>query len=170
MASKETLECMAELYQGEILGEMFFEALLGVEDNPLARRVLLALIQAEAETKVRLRPAMERLGVPIATAPGTRASVEAALARYKGAAWSEIAAGSLAAVRDHYGPRYKEIARIAQADGDPVAIEAANHMLAHEMSLEEMLGLHIAGDPDPTRPVDALLRYPMPTLMPVAAT
>jgi hypothetical protein len=169
MASKETLECMAELYQGEIFGELFFEGLPGEDDDPDARRVRLALIQAEAETKIRLRPAMERLGVPVAPTPETRASVEAALARYQGAAWPDIAAGVLAAVRDRYGPRYREIAQLVQADGDPIAIAVANHMVAHEKSLEDMLGRHIAGDPDSTRPVDALLRYPMSAPAPAAA-
>lgn len=161
MASKETLACMAELYQGEMLGEIFFEALIGDYDDPIARRMLLAALQGEAEAKVRLRPAMEQLGVPIEMAPETRARGDAAAADSKGLSWSELAARTHAAVRDHFVPRYEHVAEIAAADGDPLAIEVAGHMIKHGRALAEMFALHLAGDPDPTRPVDALLHYPM---------
>lgn len=48
---------------------------------------------------------------------------------------------------DEYAPRYKEIARIAAADGDPVAIEVANYMVIHESAFVDMISLILAGIP-----------------------
>ena len=58
--------------------------------------------------------------------------------------------------------RYKEIARIAQADGEPLAIDVANYMVIHETALLEMFDRLNEGDPNPTRGVDALMHFPMP--------
>src|SRR5580704_17199600 len=120
---------MTELYQGEILGEILIEAFITeYPDHPYAQRFLETLLQAESETKARLRPAMVRMGLPLATAQPTRDQAQALLPAFTGLAWPEFLQASLAAVRDTFVPRYQEIARIAEADGDPIAIEVANYM------------------------------------------
>jgi hypothetical protein len=162
MASAETLACMAELYQGEIAGEIMFEALIAEHESPAARHLLGAVLQAESETKARLRPAMVRLGVPITASELSRNLAETYLAPLKGLAWPDFLAALDAGVRSVGVPRYEEIARIAAADGDPIAVEVANYMVIHETALAEMVARAIEGDPSPTRGLDALLHFPLP--------
>jgi hypothetical protein len=161
MASKQTLDCMSELYQGEIFGEAVNERLLSIYKEPQAQRLILASLQAETETKARLRPAMVRLGVQVTPPSDLKKQVDEALEGFKGLSWSEGIPAARAAV-SQYVERYKEIARIAQADGDPVAIDVANYMVIHETAFVEMFDRLVEGDPNPTKGVDALMHFPMP--------
>jgi hypothetical protein len=162
MASKQVLDYMAELYQGEMVGEIFAAALLPAYEDPLAKRVLLAILQAESETKVRLRPAMVRLGVPVEPAADLQEQADALLAGLKGLSWTNFLAAIRVLLADQGVSRFREIAQIASADGDPQAIEVANYMVIHETAFLEMVDRLIAGDPNPTRGVDALMHFPIP--------
>jgi hypothetical protein len=159
---------MSELYQGEIAGEIVNEALLAVYPEPLAQRVLLAFLQAETETKARLRPAMVRLGVPIEGSPDGQKIVDEVQSRFKGLSWSDFLSAGRALLTDQYVPRYREIADIAAADGDPVAIDVANYMVVHETAFVDLIDRLLAGDPNFTSGVDALMHFPIPPV-PTAA-
>lgn len=163
MATQQTLEGLSELYQGEILGEFLLEGLMLAFTDPDAQQVLGAALQYESETKARLRPVMVRFGLPLTTADHVRADAEAAVAGLKGLSWPKALAAAHASLSNTIVPRFEEIARIAAADGDPAAIEAANYMVIHETALLEMFGRALAGEANPTRGVDALLHFPLPS-------
>jgi hypothetical protein len=163
MASARTLECMSELYQGEMLGEFLLEGLLlKFGDEPGARRVIGAALQYETETKARLRPAIMRLGLPLTTPDQVRTDAEAQVAAFATLTWPEFLAAGTADLQSRVVPRYHEIARIAADDGDPVAVEVADYMVIHETALLEMLEKALNGEANPTRGVDALLHFPLP--------
>lgn len=66
-------EGLVELYQGEVLGEALFHAMLHAAQTEDMRWKLMIMSQPETETKARLRPALVAAGAYIAASPHHRA-------------------------------------------------------------------------------------------------
>lgn len=62
MTTDEFRDCLVDYYQTEVLGEAFFEALVGAFSDPDHAYKIGSLLQLETETKARLRPAIVQLG------------------------------------------------------------------------------------------------------------
>ena len=66
MERQEYLNAVNEFfYQGEVLGEAFFGRCVGLETDPVRRYKWANLQQLETETKARLRPFLEKLGISL---------------------------------------------------------------------------------------------------------
>ena len=63
---------LQELYQGEIIGEVAFDALLAEFDEPSLRHKIVTVLQLETEPKARLRPALMQLGLDVAEDKASR--------------------------------------------------------------------------------------------------
>jgi AcrR family transcriptional regulator len=162
MATPKTLERMAELYQNECFGDVFVDAVMLGFTDPAARYILGTIAQFETETKARLRPAMMRFGLSTLPAPQTRENAETMATALRGRAWREVLLASQANIRECVVPRFKEIAAIAAADDDALAIDVADYMVIHETAILELIDRAIAGEANPTRGVEALLHFPLP--------
>ena len=60
MSDLEYPACINELYQSEVLGEQAFLALIAVARNAREKYHFGTLLQLESETKVRLRPFLQK--------------------------------------------------------------------------------------------------------------
>jgi hypothetical protein len=132
---------MVELYQGEVLGEVFFDQSLSYFDDPDKKYKFSVMLQLETETKARLRPAMMLLGLDLREQNKFRKiGLEMANAM-KGLSWQD----AMAMIRDVLKPvvaRYKEIA----ADAPSEHQELAESMVVHEKSLFDFAELELAGE------------------------
>jgi hypothetical protein len=132
---------MNELYQGEVLGEVLFNCMLGLFHEPEHRYKLAVMFQLETETKARLRPALMQLGLDIVESEESRGAGQEVATSLEGMDWKS----AMAALRDLVKPyvaRYREI-----ADSAPPEFRAvAESMASHEKSLFDFLELEAGGD------------------------
>lgn len=132
---------LQELYQGEIIGEVVFDALLAEFDEPDQRYKLATVLQLETETKARLRPAMMQLGLNVAEDEESRLAGKHLATLVKGMAWKD----AMTVLRDAVEPylaRYQSI-----ADNAPKAHQAlAQSMVVHELSVYDFLAEESAGE------------------------
>ena len=141
MASDAFRKGMIELYQGEILGEVFFGNMLSYFGEPDRQYKIAVMLQQETETKARLRPAMMLLGLDLAEQDEYRAMGLKMASALKGLDWLD----AMAMIRDAVRPfvvRYKEIA----ADAPPEHQELADSMVVHEQSIFDCAEFELAGE------------------------
>jgi hypothetical protein len=159
MADAAFAKGVAELYQGEILGEVLLSGLLKTAENDEQRYKLATMLQLESETKTRLRPLAFRYGLDLAEAPDFRAQALSFLETMAPMSWRDKIKVILDATRDRFIPRCKEIAAMAPAD-DPAIAES---MVEHETAIFEMARRELSDVADRSLdPVVALLKYPLP--------
>lgn len=131
---------LQELYQGEIIGEVVFDALLAEFDEPSQHYKLATVLQLETETKARLRPAMMELGLNVAEDDESRVAGKHLATLVKGMEWKD----AMAVLRDAVEPylaRYQTI-----ADNAPTDYQAlAQSMVVHEVSVYDFLAMESAG-------------------------
>jgi hypothetical protein len=131
---------VAELYDGEIIGEGLFSTLLG--QCPAEKRHGMGLLlQLESEAKVKLRPMLLRLGLPIAESEAMRkAGVEFA-GKLREMDWAD-GMRMVAELSRPYLERYKVLAEAAE----PADREMTGFMVAHEQAVVDFAELEAAGD------------------------
>jgi len=145
---------LRELYDGELLGEAFFECLLcQFEDLEQSRKLTIAL-QLETETKAKLRPFIVAAGMALNDDGEARNTGKELAAGFSGKSWGEVMSGLL----DILGPavqRYQEI-----FDSSPAEFkELANSMLIHEKALLNFVELELEGKPNSTNAMSDQLVY-----------
>ncbi len=141
MTASTFSQALAELYHGEILGEVIFDQMLSYFTEPELKHKIAVMLQLETETKARLRPAMIQLGLDIAEPAGARQLGLEIAESMDGKGWDE----TLAMLRDIVKPavaRYQEIADTAPAEHQALA----EYMVKHEHSLLVFAELELAGD------------------------
>lgn len=139
-------EGLLAFYEGEILGEAFYSALLETTDDPVERLELAHLLQLETETKAWLRPHLVSAGVslvePVALREAGRAYAQA-----QPSDWYErmksLAEGIETVFAGLYG-RYGDIAR-SHGRADEAAV--CDFMVDHEMAQVEFARRDMAGEP-----------------------
>lgn len=72
MPNQEILDCLTEVYVGEQVGEVAFEALLGKAETPEQIYIMGSLLQLETEGKALIRPVLSRLGLTMMDSPEGR--------------------------------------------------------------------------------------------------
>jgi hypothetical protein len=132
---------LAELYQGEILGEVLFDQMLSYFQDQDKQYKLSVMLQLETETKARLRPAMVLLGIDLREQKEFRKNGLDMASSMKGKSWES----AMTIIRDAVKPaveRYKEIVSCAP----PEYLKLAESMVIHEQSLYDFAELELAGE------------------------
>ena len=157
MADVTYPECIRELYESEVLGEVLSLALYEAAKNDRDRYHHGTLLQLETETQAKLRPFLYKYGIALSKEvdPGPVADL---IASYKQNSWREFASNAIPAV-SHFLNRFKEIA----AAGPQEDQEILQSMVKHEASILRWLEMEAAGETEGS--LDAIieqLRFPLP--------
>ena len=132
---------LQELYQGEIIGEVAFDALLAEFDEPNLCYKIVTVLQLETETKARLRPTLMQLGLNSAEDQASRVAGQHLAASVKGLDW-QAAMGVLRDAVEPYLAHYQMI-----ADKAPEQYRVlAQSMVEHEHAVYRFLDLESAGE------------------------
>lgn len=145
-------DALYEAYQGEVLGQAFFETLAESAPNPTARQKWQTLARLEAATKDRLRPCVVGMGRAPTPDPNRIEQGEAAAASYEGMDWETQ-------VRSMQPVLVRAIASFEESEqraGDAYR-EVAAALTAHERALLTFTERELAGEPDSLAEVEALL-------------
>ena len=109
MNDLEYPECINELYQSEVLGEQAFLALMAVARNEREKYHFGTLLQLESETKVRLRPFLQKYDLELIENQGDSEQVAGFVSLYQQSSWLEFVA-ALQPIVDQFLTRFREIA------------------------------------------------------------
>ena len=144
------------LYQGEVLGEAVFARFLAREEDPLRRYKWASLMQLESETKVRLRPFLAYLGLPIADAD-VKAQADGFAQNYATTPWADHMK-TIVDVTDFYLGKFRAVAAFApDCDRD-----VTQSMIAHEEAIQNFAKAELAGNARTSiDDVVAQLRFPI---------
>lgn len=157
MDREQYLAGVTELYQGEVLGEGLFSRML-VDCAPEHKPVLSLLLQVESEAKVRLRPLLFRLGLPLTEDETMRASGISFAAGLKGVPWHEAAA-IITGWQSPYLQRYRELEAVAPA-ADKGAVA---YMVRHEQAINDYFRRQAQHEsPGDVGELLELIDYPLP--------
>ena len=148
---------LSEQYQGELIGEVFFSELTKRFESPQHRYKLATLLQLEAETAARLRPAALELGEALNYLDESREKGEIFLKSCEGMNWNELMA-YLEEVVEPFVKRYAEIAEIAPPEYKELAVS----MVVHEEAIQTFARLELSGDTEHSLDdVNKQLKFPL---------
>ena len=150
---------IAELYQGEVLGEALFNGMLRDVDDARERHVISSLLQYESETKVYLRQAAAARGLSVMEDEGHRAAGHETAAFLGSMTWRDKMRRLRTGIANHYLPRY----RLLESEARPDDRIVTSFMVRHEGALLEVVSREEAGQVETS--LDALapyLRFPLP--------
>jgi hypothetical protein len=157
MSNLEYPACIDELYQSEVLGEQAFLALIAVARNEREKYHFGTLLQLESETKVRLRPFLQKYGLEFVESLGGSAQVTGFVAAYQENSWLEFLA-ALKPLVDQFVARFQEI-----ADAGPVEDqEILQSMVTHEESFVYWIEKETGGEDGALDLAISQLKYPLP--------
>ncbi len=141
MSLAEFKEAVRELYQGEVIGEVFFDGLLKRFDSPDQRYKLATLYQLETETKARMRPIALELDLDIAELDGYRKLGHDFVESCNGMDWKGVMT-YLGPLVQTYVDKFKGYVEIAP----PEYKEVADSMVVHEAAILAFANLEASGD------------------------
>ena len=118
MSDLEYPACINELYQSEVLGEQAFLALMTVAKNEREKYHFGTFLQLESETKVRLRPFLQKYGMEFVEKQEGGEEVAGFVALYQQSTWQEFLA-ALKPMIDQFLARFQEIADAGPAEDHP---------------------------------------------------
>ncbi len=145
MTSNDFSNALRELYDGELLGEAFFECMLGQFHNSEQSRKLTIALQLETETKARLRPFVVAAGLELNDNGEARNTGRKLASGFAGKSWREVMEGLLE-ILEPAVQRYQEI-----LDHSPYEFrELADSMLIHEKALLSFVEAELEGKPNST--------------------
>jgi hypothetical protein len=158
-SSAPHLAALQEFYQGEILGEAMFDAMLQAARDDNERYKIGLMLQLETETKARLRPVLAAQGLPLQEDPRMRPDGERFGRALDHADWN----AKMRALGDSIGqtwlPRYRELT----AALPPLLRAVGQSMVEHEQALLEMARRELTGQSHRSdEPVRSLLAHPLP--------
>ena len=161
MLNQDFLDCLTDVYIGEQVGEVVFDALLGKAETPEQTYIMGSLLQFETEGKARIRPVLSRLGLSMLDNPQGRTDGLAASTAMGDVPWRERFAAMRDIVKENYLPRYCELATLVSESEHPEAAKLAKFMGDHERALVAAAENIVLGREDPASPVVALLLFPL---------
>jgi hypothetical protein len=157
-ASTNSFPGLVELFDGEILGEVFFDKMLSQFDQPHQQYKLATMLQLETETKARLRCLMFSLGLDLRESQAAREQALELAASFEGVSWEQFLS-SLNEILQPFVARYTELAEQAPAEH----AQTYHSMVAHEQSLLTFTELELEGKLEQS--LDAVISqliYPLP--------
>ena len=141
MTTDEFRDCLVDYYQTEVLGEAFFEALVGAFSDPDHAYKIGSLLQLETETKARLRPAIVQLGGSVEELEQSRQTGRELANSIAGGDWKEFVS-VLNSAGEPLLNRQREVAATA-----PSAYrELAESMRVHGESIQNFTEAELAGE------------------------
>lgn len=150
-------EQLLEMYQGEVIGEVLFNAMLDMYPDPDHQYKSATMLQLETETKARLRPALTALGANLTELEASREAGHGFVDAIKGKDWRE-AMQVLSDGVTPYVERYREIA----ASAPDQYREIAQSMVEHEESLHQFASEEAQGNSDQgLQRIIRQLQYPL---------
>jgi len=161
MPNQEFLNCLSEVYVGEQVGEVAFEALLGKAETPEQVYIMGSLLQLETEGKALIRPVLSRLGLTMMESAEGRANGLAASQAMGDLPWTERFGAMRDIVTENFLPRYVELATLVSEKEDPESAKLAKFMGDHERALVATAENIVQGRENPAAPVVALLHFPL---------
>ena len=132
--------CINELYQSEVLGEQAFLALMAAAKNKREKYQFGTFLQLESETKVRLRPFLQKYGMEFVEKQEGGEKVAGFVALYQQSTWLEFFV-ALKPMIDQFLARFQEIADAGPAEDQDVL----QSMIKHEKSFEHWIEKETAG-------------------------
>ena len=150
-------ECIRELYESEIFGEVLSLALLEVAKNERERYHHATLLQLETETQARLRPFLCKYGISMSKEMDL-APVPEIVSGYQNSSWQEFMSGTIPIVKQ-YLARFEEIASAGPEEDQ----EVLQSMICHEASILRWMEMEAAGETEGS--LDGVieeLKYPLP--------
>ena len=150
-------ECIRELYESEIFGEVLSLALIEVARNERERYHHATLLQLETETQARLRPFLAKYGISMSKEMDL-APVPEIVAGYQNSPWREFMGGTIPIVKQ-YLARFEEIASAGPEEDQ----EILQSMIRHEASILRWMEMEAAGETEGS--LDAIieqLNFPLP--------
>jgi hypothetical protein len=152
------LAALQEFYQGEILGEAMFDAMLRSVRDASERYKIALMLQLETETKARLRPFLAAQGLPLQEDPQMRPQGEEFARKWAHASWHEKMSELARSIDETWLPRYRALTSTL-----PASLRAVGEsMVAHEQALLEMARRELAGNAESDQPVRHLLAHALP--------
>ncbi len=152
------LAALQEFYQGEILGEAMFDAMLRSAGDASERYKIALMLQLETETKARLRPFLAAQGLPLQEEPQMRPQGEEFARALVDASWHEKMSELARAIGETWLPRYRALTATL-----PAPLRAVGQsMVEHEQELLDMARRELAGNAQSDQPVRQLLAHPLP--------
>ena len=156
MSGLEYPACINELYQSEVLGEQAFLALIAVARNERDRYHFGTLLQLESETKVRLRPFLQKYKMGFVESQEGSDQVAGFVAAYQENGWLEFLA-ALKPLVAQFVARFQEI-----ADAGPVEDQhVLQSMVTHEESFVHWIEREIAGEEGALDLAISQLKFPL---------
>jgi hypothetical protein len=156
MSDLEYPACINELYQSEVLGEQAFLALMAAAKNDREKYHFGTFLQLESETKVRLRPFLQKYGMKFIEEPSSGEEVAGFVALYQQSTWQEFLA-AFKPIADQFLARFQEIANAGPAEDQDVL----QSMIKHEKSFVHWIEKEAAGEEGSLDAAISQLQYPL---------
>ena len=156
MSDLEYPACINELYQSEVLGEQAFLALMAAAKNDREKYHFGTFLQLESETKVRLRPFLQKYGMKFIEEPSSGEEVAGFVALYQQCTWLEFLA-AFKPIADQFLARFQEIANAGPAEDQDVL----QSMIKHEKSFVYWIEKETAGEEGSLDAAISQLQYPL---------
>ena len=152
------VEQLVEMYQGEVIGEVLFNAMLNLYPAPDHQYKSATMLQLETETKARLRPALLELGASLLEEDASRTAGDSFVDAIRGKQWSEAMAVLSAGITP-YVEKYRDAAEKFPAEYKALA----DYMVKHEQSLHEFVTQESLGNGEAAlEGIIEQLQYPLP--------
>ena len=156
-------EALLAFYQGDVLGEAVYSAMLGAAHSDPERLKWATLLQLETETKAWLRAPMLAGGASLVGHSADRDQGAAIAEQLKPLPWTVQIEGLHDAIANEFIPRYQGYADAARARGardeEAICLYMVEHERAqHEFAVRELAG---ASTERALEPVVKHLKYPL---------
>lgn len=156
MSDLEYPACISELYQSEVLGEQAFLALRAVAKNEREKYHFGTFLQLESETKVRLRPFLQKYNLEFLENQGDGEQVSGFIELYQESSWLDFLT-ALRPLIDQFLGRFREIASAGPREDQEMLLS----MVTHEESFVHWIEKEIAGEGDSLDAAIGQLQYPL---------
>ena len=156
MSDLEYPTCINEFYQSEVLGEQAFLELMAVAKNDRDKYHFGTFLQLESETKVRLRPFLQKYGMKFIEEPSSGEEVAGFVALYQQSSRQEFLA-ALNPMNDQFLARFQEIADAGPSEDQ----EVLQSMITHEKSFVHWTEKETAGEEGSLDAAISQLQYPL---------
>jgi hypothetical protein len=142
MTREEYLSGINEFfYQGEVLGEAVFAYHVKHESDAQRRKKWAALLQLETETKARLRPFLQSLGLSVAQ-DDVAARISEITAGFETKSWQQHMK-EIDEITNFFLEKFRAIEAAAPAGPER---ETARAMVRHETAINNFAKCEMAGD------------------------
>lgn len=166
----EYVEGLEMFYNGEVLGEAVYSALIAATPDLATQLKLSYLLQFETETKAWLRQHMLAAGLNIVEPDYIRTMGASLAANMATLSWMEGMRAVQQIANDDLLPHYRRYAEHARARGREDQAAVCDHMIAHELAQAEFAERELRGDSfaDAVAPLTRHSKYPLNALITVS--